>query len=301
MTALNFTEAIRILQASGIANARREAGWLLEQIIGSGAVCSGRPLAPLSVEQAGLFRSRLLRRASGEPLQYIMGNTDFHCLQLDVGPGVLIPRPGTEQLVEIAIGLYPGHGAVCDLCTGSGAIALALAKTFPQTDIQATDISEPALSWARRNRERLQLGNVTFRHGDLLAPFPVDCRFTLITANPPYISGKDYERLDRTVKDHEPREALLADDDGLAVIKRLAEEARGHLAPQAWLLCEIGEEQGPPVAAILRRLGYQQVEIRRDYADRNRFALARHPSTTTNTTPTTTTTTTTTTTPTTTP
>ena len=281
MTASILAEAIRMLQDGGITNARQEAGWLLNQILdadaGTGADQPRHPSAALSTEQETLFRSRLARRLTGEPLQYIMGNTDFHCLQLDVGPGVLIPRPETEQLVEIAIGLYPGHGEICDICTGSGAIALALAATFPQAKVTATDISARALAWARQNSCRLQLANVAFRQGDLLAPIPPATRFDLITANPPYIAPDDYMHLERTVKDHEPPEALIAHDHGLAIIKRLARAARTRLSPAAWLVSEIGDTQGPPVAEYLCRQGYLNVDIKRDFAGRDRFAVAQQP------------------------
>ena len=281
MTASILAEAIRMLQDGGITNARQEAGWLLNQILNSdantGAGQPRRPAADLSPEQEKQLRSRLARRLAGEPLQYIMGNTDFHCLQLDVGPGVLIPRPETEQLVEIAIGLYPGHGDICDVCTGSGAIALALAATFPQARVTATDISTRALAWARQNASRLQLANVAFYQGDLLAPTPPAARFDLLTANPPYIAPDDYMRLERTVKDHGPPEALIAHDHGLAIIKRLARAARTRLSPAAWLTCEIGDTQGSPVAEYLCRQGYLNVDIKRDFAGRDRFAVAQQP------------------------
>ncbi|HQC54020.1 MAG TPA: peptide chain release factor N(5)-glutamine methyltransferase, partial [Lentisphaeria bacterium] len=214
MTASILAEAIRTLQDGGIANARQEARWLLNQILEASAGQSRRSDDGLTPEQEELLRSRLNRRVAGEPLQYIMGNVDFHCVQLDIGPGVLIPRPETEQLVEIAIGLYPGDGEICDACTGSGAIAIALAKTFPQAKVTATDISARALAWARQNASRLQLANVAFHQGDLLAPIPPAARFALITANPPYIAPDEYTRLDSTIKDHEPPEALIAHDHG---------------------------------------------------------------------------------------
>ncbi|MGI6355137.1 MAG: peptide chain release factor N(5)-glutamine methyltransferase [Lentisphaeria bacterium] len=277
MTASILAEAIRTLQDGGITNARQEARWLLKQILDTDAGQPRRPADSLSPEQEELLRSRLSRRVAGEPLQYIMGNVDFHCVRLDVGPGVLIPRPETEQLVEIAISLYPGNGEICDVCTGSGAIALALATTFPQTKITATDISARALAWAEQNASRLQLTNVTFHQGDLLAPTPPTARFALITANPPYVAPDEYAHLERTIKDHEPPEALIADDHGQAIIKRLARDARSRLTPGAWLVCEIGDTQGAPLKEHFRRQGYQNIDIKRDFAGRDRFIIAQQP------------------------
>lgn len=274
-----LAEAAAALLAAGISNCRQEAGWLLAHVLGEQELTAqpcggGAPLAPALVAR---FNALLARRLGGEPLQYILGDVDFHCVNLLVGPGVLIPRPETEQLVEFALKLYPGVGAICDLCTGSGAIALALAATLPGAMVTGVDLSPEALTWAQRNRERLALPNVRFFQGDLFAPLPAVARFAMITANPPYVSADEYEELDPVVKDYEPQLALVASDRGLAVIRRIVEESCRWLTPGGWLLCEIGEEQGGEVGGILRACGYAKVAIRRDYAGKDRVAVAQWP------------------------
>lgn len=274
-----MAEATIALVAIGIDNGRQEAGWILSRVLGelplSAQPCGAGVELPTAV--VAHFRQLLSRRLAGEPLQYILGDVDFHCVNLLVGPGVLIPRPETEQLVEFALALYPGEGPICDLCTGSGAIALALATSLPQAEVTGIDLSPAALVWARRNRERLGLNNAQFLAGDLFTPLPTDACFALITANPPYVSAADYELLPAVVKNYEPELALLADDRGLAIIRRIAADARRRLLPKAWLLCEIGEEQGDEVGDILRACDYNDVAIRKDYAGKNRVAVAQRP------------------------
>ena len=274
-----LAEAAAALLAAGVSNGRQEAGWLLAHVLGEEPVtaqpcCSGAPLTAVVVAR---FNELLERRLAGEPLQYILGDLDFHCVNLLVGPGVLIPRPETEQLVDFALELYPGTGAICDLCTGSGAIALALAASLSQVAVTGVDLSPEALVWARRNGERLALPNVQFVLGDLFAPLPAAARFAMITANPPYVTEEDYEHLDAVVRDYEPRVALVASECGLAVIGRIADGARRRLVPGGWLLCEIGEEQGGEVGDILSTYDYIDVAIRRDYAGKDRVAVARWP------------------------
>jgi len=274
-----LADAAAALLAAGISNGRQEAGWLLAQVLGEQPLtaqpCSGgTPLAPAVVAR---FNALLARRLAGEPLQYILGDVDFHCVNLLVGPGVLIPRPETEQLVDFALALYPGAGAICDLCTGSGAIALALAARLPGVAVTGVDLSPEALVWARRNGERLALANAQFLLGDLFAPLPAAARFAMITANPPYVTAAEYEHLEAVVKDYEPQLALVAPERGLAVIRRIVEGARRRLLSGGWLLCEIGEEQGGEVGDILTACGYAAVAIRQDYAGKDRVAVARWP------------------------
>ena len=246
------------LMMAGIENHEQEARWLMEYVRRCGF-------------SDHVFQKLVQRRVSGDPLQYVMGSCQFYESELEVGPGVLIPRPETEVLVELAENLYPGDGAICDLCTGSGAIALSLAKLFPEAKVTATDISEEALAYARRNRERLALDNVTLLQGDLFAPLPKDARYVLMTANPPYVPSDAYETLPPVVKDYEPELALRAEEDGLAVIRRICEGAGNFLEEEGWLLMEIGDDQ---VSALLQKCGFQNVQIHRDYTGRERIAVA---------------------------
>jgi release factor glutamine methyltransferase len=265
-------DTMRRLRAAGVSNAAQEASWLIEHVLrlrpGAAQAAGARTV---SAEAAVHVGRDLCRRLGGEPLQYVLGDTEFFGLELEVGPGVLIPRPETERLVELALEAYSGSGAVCDLCTGSGAVALALASRLPPaTEILGVDISEAALAFAVRNRDRLGLRNAQFACGDLFAPLRAAPRFALITANPPYVSQDEYGALPPEVRDYEPREALLAGADGLEVIRRIAVDAHSWLLPDGWLLCEIGSAQGKPVRALFEAAGYREVAVLRDYAERDR-------------------------------
>jgi release factor glutamine methyltransferase len=188
---------------------------------------------------------------------------------------VLIPRPETERLVDFALEVCPASGPVCDLCTGSGAIALALAHERPRLGpVWATDLSDEALAYARRNATRLGLA-VSFLCGDLWAPVPADVRFGLVTANPPYVSPDAFAVLPAEVRDYEPRLALWADGGGLALVRRIADESRGRLGPGAAVLCEISSEQGTEARSAFLEAGYGPVEVRQDYTGRDRVVVAR--------------------------
>ncbi|MCK5801700.1 MAG: peptide chain release factor N(5)-glutamine methyltransferase [Lentisphaeria bacterium] len=261
----------------GIQNARQEAGWLLAHVLGHSPiavpVCGSERVPREKVE---CFQELLVCRLAGEPLQYIIGSTEFYGLELAVGPGVLIPRPETERLVDFAVELCPSPGSVCDLCTGSGAVALALAHELGENvEVTAVDISEKALAYARRNAESLALDHVEFLLGDLFGPVPPDARFDVVTANPPYVSPSAYNALPEEVRAHEPRLALWADDCGLALVRRIAEEARHFLSPHGYLLCEISSEQGAGAVDLLTALGYTQIEVRKDYTGRDRVVVGR--------------------------
>lgn len=250
---------------------------MLQHVLGagSGRVGAARPGAAVAASAVAAFEALLQRRLAGEPLQYVLGSAEFYGLELSVGPGVLVPRPETERLVDFALEhCVPGAG-LCDVCTGSGAIALALAHERPALgEVVATDLSPTALGYARRNAARLGLP-VRFFEGDLFGPLPPDQRFGVITANPPYIDPASYEALAAEVRDHEPRLALWADAAGLAVVARVAREGLGRLRPGGVLLCEISAEQGSAAAVLFRAAGFASVEVRPDYAGRDRVVVAR--------------------------
>lgn len=260
------------LAAGNCSNVQQEARWIIEQLCREFSLTSDTNLLPQSFLQR--LNQFIQRRQTGEPLQYILGNTAFHCLELQVGPGVLIPRPETEILVEQALSLYPGQGMVCDLCTGSGAIALAMAKNLPQTSFVGSDLSEEALYWARKNQQTNDLQNVTFLQGDLFQPIAKEIRFSLLTANPPYVSTQEYQELPGVVRDYEPELALLAGKEGLDLIARIICLAPAHLLPKAWILLEIGAAQGAAVCELLTAKQYVNVHIRKDYAGKDRIAIA---------------------------
>ncbi len=296
-------ETAAVLASAGIEDARLEAEWLCETALGLKrpqlALQAGRTLAPTEAERIHAWGAR---RAAGEPLQYVLGETDFYGLTFKVGPGVLIPRPETEKLVELALEalakfpLSPGllatrntqhetfaSATVLDLCTGSGCVALAIAaqlatrSTQQETVVCAVDLSPDALRYARENQTALGIPGVRFFEGDLYAPLPAGLRFAVITANPPYIAPPLYDALPHEVKGHEPELALRADEDGLAVFRRIVEGARERLLPGGWLFCELSSEHADPARAILSRHGFTEIGFLPDSFGKPRFAVGRAP------------------------
>jgi release factor glutamine methyltransferase len=215
------------------------------------------------------------RRAQGEPVAYIIGRRGFWSLDLDVTPATLIPRPETERLVELALERLPvgGESRVADLGTGSGAVALAIARDRPRACVTATDASAAALAIAQRNAERLALRNVTFEHGDWLAPL-AGRQFELIVSNPPYIESDD-PHLGQGDLRFEPAAALASGTDGLDAIRRIADGASTHLVAGGWLLLEHGWNQGAAVCALLERAGYREVFVAQDLESRDRVSGGR--------------------------
>ncbi len=224
----------------------------------------------LDCEATDRFESYVTRRALGEPVAYILGEKEFWSLPLAVAPGVLIPRPETELLVERAlVHLQPGAEAeVLDLATGSGAIALAIASERPACRVTATDLSQVAIEIARRNATRLQLDRVGFLAGSWYEPV-AGRGFDLIASNPPYIANDD-PRVDREVRRFEPHAALYAGPTGLEALAAIVEGALRHLRPGGWLVLEHGDTQGEPVRALLTHAGFDGVHTHRDLAGRER-------------------------------
>lgn len=217
-------------------------------------------------------------RLTNRPIQYILGETEFFGLNLKVGEGVLIPRPETEVLVEKVLNLYPGKGDILDLCTGSGAIPLALqAELKVECDIYAVDISDDALSYANENQKQFadQFPNrpVHILKGDLFSPINEDQKFVVITSNPPYVTEDEYAELPHNVKQHEPKLALTAENDGLAIIERIAKEAPNYLQDGGFVICEMGWQQGDPAKKIFEKY-FRSAEVVKDYTGRDRFILA---------------------------
>ena len=219
--------------------------------------------AELSTEQASHLRARLARRASGEPLAYLLGEKEFHGLMLKVDSNVLVPRPDTEVLVDWALALLAGmeRPIVADLGTGSGAIALAVKHARPLATVAATDVSAAALGVARANAQRLAL-DIEFIEGSWWRALP-QRRFQLVLSNPPYIAGGDVHLAALT---HEPALALTPGGDGLGALRSIVAGAAAHLEPGGWLLLEHGFDQADAVQALLREHGFGSVQTRRDIA-----------------------------------
>jgi len=234
----------------------------------------------------------LVKRAEqGEPIAYLTGRTEFYSMELDITPDCLIPRPETELLVERAIEFLRGRSGkqlVCDLCTGCGCVAAAIAKNFRDARVIATDISDVALKTAARNIDKHKLNDrVTLLCGDLFDPIVPELGgggpvlsavegFDLIVCNPPYVSAAEFEKLDKTVKDFEPRSALFGGDNGLEVYRRICEKADAFLKPDAALMMEIGYSQGQAVRELLTQTGcFSEITIEKDFNNNDRVAIAK--------------------------
>jgi release factor glutamine methyltransferase len=232
-----------------------------------------------SGEQATHYMKLLERRYNGEPIQYIVGGTEFYGLPFRVTPDVLIPRPETEHLVEQVIALAARYQAprIVDVGTGSGAIAIALAHHLPNAAITATDISSAALTTARQNAELNGVSDrIRFLEGDLLGPV-TDEQFDIIVSNPPYVPLADRGPLAVEVRDHEPALALFAGDDGLDIYRRLIPAAFAALVPGGLVVLEIGCGQSAAIASLLAESGFDQIEFAPDLQNIPRVASARRP------------------------
>ena len=225
---------------------------------------------PAGVEVA--FDALLARREAGEPIAYITGRRGFWSLDLEVTPATLIPRPETERLVELVLERLPRNAPcrVADLGTGSGAIALSLARELPRAQVVATDASAAALAVAERNARRLGIANASFVEGDWLAPLAGQ-RFDLIASNPPYIESDD-PHLARGDLRFEPATALASGGDGLDDIRRIVVDAIPCLRPGGWLLFEHGWKQGEAARALLQAAGYADVFTAQDLEGRDRVS-----------------------------
>jgi release factor glutamine methyltransferase len=221
------------------------------------------------------FRQLIRRRTRGEPVAHLTGEREFWSLPLAVTPDTLVPRPETETLVELALDKLPPDTTlrVADLGTGSGAIALAVAAERPRCEVIATDISEPALSVARHNAERLGLDNIRFITGNWCEPLPAG-RFDAILSNPPYVAERD-PHLDAGDVRFEPRKALAAGPEGMDALRRIAHCANGHLRRCGWLIVEHGYDQGEKVMQLLLAEGYRDVSTHNDSAGLSRVTLGR--------------------------
>ena len=234
----------------------------------------------------------IARRAAGEPLQYITGQQEFMGLDFKVNPWVLIPRQDTETMVEDAIELiskgtvraaeYAKAGGikdVLDLCCGSGAIGVSIAKMCPKTRVTCSDISEEALSVAKENARANDCKSVKFEKSDLFAGFAGKLgrkKFDLIISNPPYIKSEVIPTLQTEVKDHEPMMALDGGQDGLDFYRRIAEAAPGHLTRDGILMMEIGRDQGEEVTELLRKTeSFELIDCLKDLAGRDRIVIGR--------------------------
>jgi release factor glutamine methyltransferase len=285
----------KLLKTAGIESPDKEAEIILRTALNINIIDIYRDDPELTEKQMSLLESVVNRRTSREPLQYIIGYVEFIGLRIQVGKGVLIPRPETELMAELAIKKvgairgqpithHPSPIKILDLCTGSGCLALALAKEFPDAQVYGSDISEIALGYARRNADLNGINNVTFLQGNLLEPLygrghPAPAlnssllTFDLIISNPPYIKSDDIKNLQTEIKDWEPLTALDGGTDGLDFYRAIILIARKSLNENGILMLEIGIDCADAIKDILKGSGYSHIELTKDYAGIERIAV----------------------------
>jgi release factor glutamine methyltransferase len=267
--------ATAFLAAHGVESPQANAEALLMSVLGVDRVTMYTRPEGLSTAEARWFGRALCQRCRGTPLQHLTGEQPFMDLVLEVRPGVFVPRPETEVLVETSLGLIEGVASpvVVDVGTGTGAVALAVKRYRPDARVIATDVSEDAATLASHNAERLAL-DVEVLQGDLLGPVAPELRgsLDLVVSNPPYVTEAEYEALPAEVR-ADPYEALVGGTD---VHRRLVELSVEWLAPGGWLVMEIGADQGPDVIGLFEQR-LEEVRLVPDLAGRDRVVRGRRP------------------------
>jgi release factor glutamine methyltransferase len=272
------TWATEDFKRRGLDSPRLDAELLLAHVLGVDRVKLFVDFARvLEPRELVAYRDLIQRRRKAEPVAYILGTREFHGLPLRVDRRVLVPRPDTETLVEVALdrtAAFHLQGSALDVCTGSGCVALAFAKRRPTWSVTGSDVSEEALAVARDNAERVG-ASVRFVSSDLDAAFPAGTRFDVITANPPYIPTGELEGLPPDVRDHEPRLALDGGRDGLDVIRRVVKMGAARLTGGGVLAVEVHYDQAARVTALFEEAGYRDVDRRMDYGGIERVVSGR--------------------------
>ena len=295
----NLTKAKEFLEMCGIEDADREAELIISHCLGINRIILYKDNPDIPEEALLKINEILKRRVKREPLQYILGYTEFYGLKIKVGPGVLIPRPETELLVEEAIKkitnyklqvasknssfiLHPSSFQIFDLCTGSGCLALALAREFPDAEVYGTDTLEIAIHYAEENAGTNGIKNVTFLRGSLFEPIKKlftshISHFTadLIISNPPYIKREDIKHLQPEIKDWEPVEALDGGEEGFDYYRMIIPEARNYLKDHGYLMFEIGINQVEAIKKMAVDAGFQDISLIKDYAGIERIMILR--------------------------
>ncbi len=230
----------------------------------------------MTEEERTDFKALIQRRIKGEPVSYIRGMKEFWSLPFKVGPGVLVPRPETELLVEVAESLHPAN--ILDIGTGSGNLAVAMAKKWPQAHITALDISGEALKYAQENAVINAVSSqIEFIQKDFLTlPPPRSPLYDLIVSNPPYISTPVWETLPAGIRDFEPQVALDGGPDGLAFYRKIGQTATPLLKEEGTVIVEMGEDQAEAVKKIFEKNGFKDIEVVNDYAGLPRVIVAKN-------------------------
>lgn len=269
--------AVERLAGAGVPTPDVDAELLLRHVTGwsrAGLLTRGAEAPPAGA--AGAFAALVTRRAAREPLQHLLGSVGFRHLQVLVRPGVFVPRPETEVLAGEAVDRVPAGGVVVEPCTGTAAVACAVASERPGLTVVATDVSAAAVALARENAARCRVA-VDVRQGDLLAPVPATLHgvVDVLVCNPPYLAADEAGALEPEVR-ADPAAALVAGPTGHEVTDRLLAEARAWLRPGGWLLLETDTARAPATGERARARGYTDVAVLPDLTGRDRIVVARH-------------------------
>ncbi len=276
---MNWDQALRqgieLLESKAIPAPRLTAEVLLMHSTGADrAALFAHPERELTDVERIHYGRYLHQRLSGLPTQYVTGRQEFRGLEFRVDPSVLIPRPETEHVVERVVALAKAGMDILDCGTGSGCIAISVAKELPHTTIRASDLSEAALQMATRNAGRLGFADrVHFFRADLLGCV-ADASLDIVASNPPYVALSDAAGLQREVRDFEPRMALFAGEDGTEIYRRLSTDARRVLRPGGWVVLEVGYNMAGKVRDLFQA-GWEQIETTRDLSGIERVLSAR--------------------------
>lgn len=280
-------ELTTTLRSKGIEDAGKESEILFTGCTGIDRTSLYRDNPTLSKVQINEIKRLLERRQKREPIQYLIGHVDFYGMKIKVGPGVLIPRPETELVVEEAIKAgasyklqvtrkkhseLPRHSSlnILDLCTGSGCIALAIARRLPEANVYGTDISEKALEYAKENSIINNIRNVIFLQGDLFGPVNGK-RFDVVVSNPPYIRRSEITELQPEIREWEPLEALDGGRDGLHFYKGILQNSADYLTDNGSIVLEAGDGEAEDIIKIARDSGLKCLSVIKDYNDIERI------------------------------
>jgi release factor glutamine methyltransferase len=266
------------LEKKGVESPRLDAELLLASALGCDRVRLYIDLdKPLGPDELARFKPLIQRRGSREPVAYILGSKEFYGRPFEVGPGVFIPRPETELLVQLALSAIAGEARVLDLCAGSGAVGVTIAAERQQALVDLVEVSPPAAEAAGRNAARHAPDRARVLQGDLYEALPARVRYNVIVANPPYVPLEHGRQLASDVVDHEPHLALFAGDDGLEVVRKVIAGVPEWLAPQGLFATEIDPSQGAQVADFCTRAGLVAVRVEKDLAGLQRHVAGRMP------------------------
>ena len=269
MVGTAYSSGAETLTRAGIVSAAAEMRTILSELTGLSPLEIPLSHRELTADELEKLKNILARRVKNEPLQYILGKAYFFDLELEVSPAVLIPRPETELLVEWILEKLPRNGKLLDLGTGSGAIALAVAKHRPDAAVVAADLSAAALAVAERNGLKCGVPGLRFVRSDLFSAFTGET-FDIVAANLPYVPEADRAALTPEVRDHEPGMALFAGADGFDLLDRAGREVAKHLGSGGRAIFELDPRQAERMATLLAASGFG-CETLRDLAGRNRF------------------------------